>query len=282
MRSKRNKPKKYFGGGMLLQAGLAGAQALHGIHQRKKAEKEYARLKASAPSLDTPEQYYENYKNAYDSQLARMETDAINRAYGANLDALQSGGGRALVGGLGSIEAQRQMGMNKMLADERAMRMQAGQQLAAAESEAQGRKIDAFNQERARVEASFQAGTQNIGQAIAGGAENMAYQSMANKMLGEEQKPGVIGSVLNQIGGKYAKMGANFLAKTFLEDGGMMTKGKFSHKDNPIHLIQNGEKVGEATGGEYVINPEQAKQIAEQSEYARKLFKKFAKEAKKK
>ena len=62
----------------------------------RKLKKEYARLKASAPSLDTPEQYYENYKNAYDSQLARMETDAINRAYGANLDALQSGGGRAL------------------------------------------------------------------------------------------------------------------------------------------------------------------------------------------
>jgi len=64
------------------------------------------------------------------------------------------------------------------------------------------------------------------------------------------------------------------------EQGGMMTKGAFNHNTNPIHLVQNGEKVGEATGGEMILNPEQAKAIAQESSYARKLFKKFAKNAK--
>jgi hypothetical protein len=46
-------------------------------------------------------------------------------------------------------------------------------------------------------------------------------------------------------------------------------------------LVQNGQKVGEATGGEYIVNPSQAKAIAKQSSYAKKLFKKFEKNAKK-
>jgi hypothetical protein len=56
---------------------------------------------------------------------------------------------------------------------------------------------------------------------------------------------------------------------------GMKTPGVFSHKSNPINLMQNGSKVGEVTGGEYVVNPEQAKKIAQQSGFARMLFKKF-------
>jgi hypothetical protein len=36
------------------------------------------------------------------------------------------------------------------------------------------------------------------------------------------------------------------------------TPGEFSHQTNPIDIIQDGAKIGEMTGGEYVINPEQA------------------------
>jgi hypothetical protein len=61
----------------------------------------------------------------------------------------------------------------------------------------------------------------------------------------------------------------------------MMTNGAFNHNTNPIDLVQNGQKVGEATGGEYILNPNQAKAVAKQSSYARKLFKKFEKNAKK-
>ncbi len=39
------------------------------------------------------------------------------------------------------------------------------------------------------------------------------------------------------------------------------TPGEFSHKNNPIDIMQNGKKVGEMTGGEYVINPDQADAI---------------------
>lgn len=60
----------------------------------------------------------------------------------------------------------------------------------------------------------------------------------------------------------------------------MITDGEFNHKTNPIDIVQNGVKVGEATGNEVILNPTQAKKIANQSSYARKLFKSFERKAK--
>jgi hypothetical protein len=65
------------------------------------------------------------------------------------------------------------------------------------------------------------------------------------------------------------------------EHGGMVTPGSFSHRSNPIDLVRNGVKIAEATGDEYIINPEQAKKISEQSPYAKRLFKQFMKRASK-
>ena len=52
------------------------------------------------------------------------------------------------------------------------------------------------------------------------------------------------------------------LGDIFKAEEGMKTPGPFSHKRNPIHMIdKNGEKVGEATGGELIFNPEQTEAI---------------------
>jgi len=59
----------------------------------------------------------------------------------------------------------------------------------------------------------------------------------------------------------------------------MKLPGEFSHDTNPIDLMQSGEKVGEATGDEYIVNPEQARKISKESKFARQLFKKFEKRA---
>lgn len=60
------------------------------------------------------------------------------------------------------------------------------------------------------------------------------------------------------------------------EKGGMMTPGEFSHKSNPIDIMQDGAKIGEMTGGEAVLNPEQQKKTAKESPYFRKLMREFA------
>jgi len=48
----------------------------------------------------------------------------------------------------------------------------------------------------------------------------------------------------------------------YVAEHGMKTPGPFSHERNPIHMIdKDGEKVGEATGGELIFNPEQTNDI---------------------
>lgn len=84
--------------------------------------------------------------------------------------------------------------------------------------------------------------------------------------------------LLGLVGSGKTNGRSNFMTQLFGKHG-MKTPGKFSHESNPINLMQGGAKVGEVTGGEYVVNPEQARKIAQQSEYASKLFRKFDKES---
>lgn len=43
------------------------------------------------------------------------------------------------------------------------------------------------------------------------------------------------------------------------------TPGEFDHEENPIDIVQEGDKIGEMTGGEYIFNPEQAEELLELS-----------------
>ena len=409
-------------GGGSAQAVLGGAQALYGLAQMPKAKAAFERAKAAAPSLETPAQFYENYKNAYDSTIAGMQSDAIQANLATSVQALQGAGGRALVGGLGAVTASAQSAQNQMLGQERAMRLQAGQQLAAAEERAIGRKEKRSQQEIAYANQAYQAALANVGAGLGSLGEGLMYreaglsaeqkadrkakrqealqdleagvsdltdrakeganylkervsyemdmmperinnfqtQRAMKKTLRQAQKRGNPPTMVNSIAPKsvnpsdvYAPnpasmmqpvdmtkpapsfsdlspvMGSaipkefqneqaikqidalgkmynqaapalNSLMPTntpangeieeylpmlrraaFFRAGGMMTNGEFSHESNPIDIVQEGVKVGEMTGGEYILNPTQANKIASQSSYARKLFKKFEKNAKK-
>ena len=76
MKIKRKKVEKYNVGGYI-QAGFGGAQTLYGIASLPAARTQFERIQAAAPSLETPSQFYENYKNAYDAELANLEDEAI-------------------------------------------------------------------------------------------------------------------------------------------------------------------------------------------------------------
>lgn len=69
-----------------------------------------------------------------------------------------------------------------------------------------------------------------------------------------------------------------FLLPSEMKQGGMITGGKFDHKTNPIDIIQQGRKVGEMTGGEVILNPQQQKKLSKESAYFRQLLKKFNKQ----
>ena len=460
--------KKYNVGG-IIQAGLGAAQTVYGISQLPRARAEFERARAAAPSLETPSQYYENYKNAYDSELARMQDDMIQRNLATSVQALQGAGGRALVGGLSAATAQSQAAQMQMLAGERAARMQAGQQLAAAQEREVGRREARSQQNIQMANQGYQAALGNIGAGLGAigtglmyGLEDLSIKDMiegraarkeymntpianafkpkdgvaqlgldksieaatksanadlkgiadnfvqartneaamgleraqtdflkenrefnaareaaakakaqaeARAAAEAERRKNLIGpnysmfeDRLNNVqyvgaadqvdipnlkapeGKSYSYVGGNvylqddsklrsfekgvanqadiFRARYIdssplpmvrgigqvydavdnwldnasrieqerqaarrrngsFKTGGMMTAGEFNHSTNPIDIVQNGIKVGEATGEEYIINPEQAAKIAQQSSFARKLFKRFEKNAKK-
>lgn len=407
MKAKKDTVKKFVGGGALIQAGLGAAQTAYGMAQLPRARQEFERAKAAAPSLETPSQYYENYKNAYDSELARMESEAVQGNLATSVKALQGAGGRALVGGLGASVAQSQAARNAMLQQERAARLQAGQDLARAQEAAIERKEVRSQQDISYANQAYQAALGNIGSGISAIGEAGMYgafdglgqgiedfmkdlspnmkkfaentemysqerlsqdakiradfeagipkvdltQSLTRPVVGEgslgetmemEQKirdrkiaekelqdaidaskskgktspsgqgitqmdsqktenmrdlgmkiKGAVPSIYETLAGTFLKsnpltswmtpgLGATLLYTSSKENGGMMLDGQFSHEKNPIDIVQNGVKVGEATGSEYIVNPEQAKKIAAQSAYAKKLFKRFEKQAKKK
>jgi len=295
------------------QAVLGGAQAVYGLTQLPKAKREFERAKASAPSLDTPSQFYENYKNAYDAQLARMQTDAIQANLATSVQALQGAGGRALVGGLPAVTGSSIAAQTQMLNQERQARLAAGAQLAAAEDRTIQRKEQRAQQQMAYANQAYQAALGNIGGGLGSAGEGLMYAYGAKKRENKEQPPQLPsppppsppeesfrGRSSSPFGyepvgdGKFdPTTGANPFGEplypipnpappiTVRERGGMMTNGEFNHDTNPVHLIQNGEKVGEATGNEYILNPSQAKKIAKQSPFARSLFRRFERNAKK-
>jgi|DEB0MinimDraft_6_1074348.scaffolds.fasta_scaffold00720_3 hypothetical protein len=475
------KVKKFNNGGdtaELLTSGGAGADmftgglsALYGMRQLRKANQAFDKAVASAPSLETPSQYYENYKNAYDSELARIESEAMQSNLATSVQALQGAGGRALVGGLSASVSANQAARNKMLADERKLRLTAGASLASAEEKTRTLKYEENIRQQQQAQAAATAARQNI----AGGLTNIAtgvmfggvgqigaglqkglgflnglskneqtflenavktdlptlsvpemlefddgeivpdfvpdfpqttpdlnlnQDAIAKQQAAEFEKSqeaeavprtdavgvsgvGETGDVTpaqqiildtpntgiqgvnttdefiqldvidpetgemmrvpnpdygktneeifgvesveekerkrkerqaltkaGQMYNRYGRIGAGgikagtaaahiadekrynkikpylpyleIVNKRFLKQGGMMTEGEFNHSTNPIDLVQNGVKVGEATGNEVILNPTQAKKIAKESSFARKLFKKFEKNARKK
>ena len=83
------------GGIMDIQAGKDLRD--RGIEEQKIANAELAKLKASQPSLDTPAEYYDLVKGAYDQRLMQQRVEDINRSFATTAAAAGQYGARGLV-----------------------------------------------------------------------------------------------------------------------------------------------------------------------------------------
>lgn len=271
MKSKKSYKKYQVGGavaGAVLQ-GVAGIGQLgYGIAANKKANKELERVRASAPSLDTPSEYFKAYKESYDQNIMNRQMENVNRALSGGTQALGAAGGRALLGGLGALTegaAQQQ----QSLADMQQQRQTAAlSQLAGAQEATMARKEGRYQQELGFAQAAKEAAVQNIAggiSAIGGAGLSLATSGIKKPTTTPETPPVKI----NAKGGKIEK-----------------TPGKFSHKENPIDIMKDGAKIGEMTGGEYIFNPKQMSNIKKFTSagdkeklhsYVKSLIKKFEK-----
>jgi hypothetical protein len=297
---KKERFKSYALGGAaiggIVQAGLGLGQVIYGGIQANKSKKEMARVRASAPSLDTPSEYMKLYKDSYNQDMLNRQMESLKSAAGSSIGALGQAGGRALLGGIQSVGQNLQQGTQAAIDKQQERQLAGLGALADARTRTQQMKEGRFQSELGMARQSQDAAVANIGAGIGAMGSGALYGFMGNDSGGGSNRGSDKGS--NTSSGSSSKgsfektqgafddmedlkrgMGSN-------KDGGIVkTKGKFSHKDNPIHMVQKGEKVGEMTGGEYIFNPEQMSKIKalsktspeKLSKYIKSLVNKFEK-----
>ena len=72
---------------------------------------------------------------------------------------------------------------------------------------------------------------------------------------------GLQGIRLNQPSTKFGPIPTGEEGGKIDEDEGGVTPGEFDHDTNPIDIVQDGEKIGEATGGELILPPDDVEAI---------------------
>jgi len=279
MKSRKN-PKKYAIGGLLATSaiigGLAGlGQSIWGGVQANRARKDMERIKKGAPDLNapiagTPSEYYKAYKDAYNQDIMNRQMESIKTGLAGTTEALSGAGGRALLGGIGAATQQAQRQTQGIADLQQQRQIEALQNLGAANErtrQAQEARL-AMREERFQTDLNRAAGERAVGQANIGAGI------------------GQIGSSVQGYLGGLADIEAAKLKSN--EKGGKVVKtpGPFSHEKNPIDIMQNGKKIAEATGGEYIFNPKQMSNIkryvanddkSKLHSYVKALIKKFEK-----
>ena len=227
------KTKKAFVGAATMALG-AGKAIFGGIQARraKKAEKAFdkSRLETKVTSAtqkmaDQPisEEYVQGMK----------EQQAADRASAMGALAKDP---RNVLAGVQALEAQAGKQRTELLGMQQQAKTSAMQNLASEQKAVQERKADIAQAELEGIKSEKAAGQQNI----FGGLEDVAS--------------GIGAGGLQDLG--LAEKGAKIDA----EKGGV-TPGEFDHDSNPIDMVKDGEKIGEATGGELILPPDDVEDI---------------------
>jgi hypothetical protein len=259
--------------GMLIVQGVtAGAQYLSGRKEAKKAERREEEIRsAGIPKMETPQEYFDLYMKAKENKGAQLATMQAQQGMADTAAALQAGGSRALIGGLSAAQRRTDATIAGIGAQAQQQELSALEGLAGAQQ-----RTNMIN-----TQFGAQSYFTDLGAAQAGYQAGRQMQASAINNLAKAGTSAISAYSTPEYLEKY---GDTFFLK---EQGGMLTPGEFSHEENPIDLVRNGKKIGEATGGEYVFNPTQSKKmkkLAEQeksplSRYVTTLLNRFEKDA---
>ena len=243
-----------------------------------------ANIKATQPSLSTPSEYYEMVKGAYDQRLMQQRVEDINRSLSTTTQAASQFGARGL-GAVMQASQQAQKSQRQEVLTQQKLQTQALGQLAGARE-----RETRLKETRSTRDLDYAYDAKALAEARTAQVEQQRVQNISNVIGGVAGMAGGLASVgaaaaaaqsgstitLNAEGGKIAKRGVKVTK----------TPGEFSHKRNPLHVVdKGGSKVAELTGGEYVFNPEQSNKLMQLAKdgdsqlhkYLLNLLKKFEK-----
>jgi len=241
---------------------------------KREAAAEMEASKAAREAAKQDIKVGETYRKYLDTALQDPASDFLRkeamRSQAEQIGALKQGGARALLGGLGRTAASTARTMEDIAVGEQERKLSALSTYADIEQKQRDKRIAEILRD-------------------ARGDLSLSRDQYASSMLGEKQAElenllskqeftgGLISSGFDTLG-FLADEGA--FGDFFKAKNGIKLPGKFDHGSNPIDLVRSGKKIGEATGNEYIVTPEQAKKISKESAFARKLFKKFENRAK--
>ena len=240
------------GTGALIGAGaniLGGAAtSIYGAVQRKRAQKEIDKLRKNAVKAYVPPSLRGLAQEPISEKLMEAQEDSAARRTADSLGALSRGGARSVLGGVNSV----------LDAERGAERLRMGE----------------YEQARKRAISDLATAEQRVNDSDIQMWQNDMDAARGEKLAGQQN----IVSGLSTIGKGAISLGTGDKEEKEKKKNGGVLEGEFSHETNPIDLVKDGEKIGEATGQEVIINPSQRKAIEKQSPYAKKLFAKFFKE----
>mgnify|MGYP006969376389 CR=1 FL=1 len=187
------------------------------------------------------------------------------RQEAGQLQALAGGGARALLGGTQSVARGTADAMARIAADEQSRRAKGLEAIGAVEQRIQEQKL-------ADARGDLALGRGLEAEALGAQAQSEELRAAANQAMAQGAIQGLGSAALagynegffsEKIDGErqtglLQKIDPELLG-LFMKDGGIMrgkTPGEFSHDSNPIDIMQDGAKIGEMTGGEGIVSPE--------------------------
>jgi len=251
----------------LLQGGTALAQGIAGsIGAKKQAEAEKLRAQqamevatkiregalAGRREYGLGPSYSELRQLVMQDPASDYLRQQAQRQEAGQMEALQAGGARALLGGTQAVAQSTADRLAEIAAEEQKRRAAGLQVVGEAEQRvAEERLADA------RGDLTFGRGMAAEAEAARQGAEDLSRAATQQMFQSGIEAAGGIGMGL--AAGKLKDTDAE-LFKILYGEKGMVVRGKtpgeFSHEDNPIDIMQDGQKIGEMTGGEGVVSPE--------------------------
>ena len=274
--NKKETPKAF--AGLAVAAGLSAVPSIIAGYQGYKAQKEAAKeasdLKAMMPSLTTQEDYYNFYQKQAQALNEGKMQNQLDQAISAGAKTMEGAGTRGVLGGVQGVVGQaaqtkfdlEQQGQDKLLG-------------------AYEKMIQAKDVDRQRLTTLQQT------------AENQQAAGLQTMLSGMQGAADIGASAITSYGAsKSTGNGLSAEQTKALRDAGLMkeggsiekTPGEFSHAKNPIDIVRDGSKIAEMTGGEYIFNPTQMKDIKglvskgskeELHSYMKTLIKRFEKKA---
>jgi hypothetical protein len=283
---------------LVAQTAAGIGKSAYGAYQSSQGRK--ALDSAYQAPTGKPREYAEMLRQARESDVAQRRLDEINRSMATSTAALQRAGARGVIGGIGAVTEAGSKSKTAALTEQQREIIRALEMNVQGAENERTRQLDRETRERTEAQAAISAGVQNVtsglSDLVTAGTATMEAIADAKKpdpkvtdtdgifKTGEGADFSISGGKtstvpkydkdLYEINPEYRKwwdsQGYN------KKQGGVQkTPGAFSHSTNPIDIMKDGAKIGEMTGGEYIFNPSQAKQLKKLSKSGSSPLHKF-------